>query len=225
MSIYKRGEIYWYKFMWQGKLIRESTKQGNDKVARKMESAHRTALAQGLVGIREKKPVPTLREFLEKDFIPFVKAKHSVKLATVKYYSVGAQMLSKSAAGGLRIDEVSDQHAQQFAAQRTHLSPSYVNRGLRTLRRALNLAFEWGKLERSVKIHVAAGERQRDRVLSPDEVERYLAACPQPWRDCATIMVEEGMRPGEVFALKWSHLLFDRSGGLIQIVAGKSKAA
>ena len=53
--IYKRGELYWYKFMWQGKLIRESTKQGNDKVARQMEAAHRTSLAKGEVGIREKK--------------------------------------------------------------------------------------------------------------------------------------------------------------------------
>ena len=43
MSIYKRGEVYWYKFMWQGKLVRESTKQGNDKVARQMEAAHRTS--------------------------------------------------------------------------------------------------------------------------------------------------------------------------------------
>ena len=47
MSIYKRGEVYWYKFMWNGKLVRESTKQGNDKVARQMEAAHRTSLAKG----------------------------------------------------------------------------------------------------------------------------------------------------------------------------------
>jgi hypothetical protein len=35
----KKGScgVYWYKFMWKGKLIRESTKQGNDKVARQME--------------------------------------------------------------------------------------------------------------------------------------------------------------------------------------------
>jgi hypothetical protein len=26
--IYKRGKSYWYKFMWNGKPIRESTKQG-----------------------------------------------------------------------------------------------------------------------------------------------------------------------------------------------------
>jgi len=68
--IYKRGKIYWYKFMWNGALVRESTKQGNDKVARQMESAHRTKLAKGEVGIREKKPVPTLSEFIEKRLEP-----------------------------------------------------------------------------------------------------------------------------------------------------------
>ena len=44
MAIYKRGNTYWYKFMWQGKLVRESTKQGNDKVARQMEAAGATLL-------------------------------------------------------------------------------------------------------------------------------------------------------------------------------------
>jgi len=41
MSIFKRGRIYWYKFMWDGELIRESTKQTNRNVARQMEGAHR----------------------------------------------------------------------------------------------------------------------------------------------------------------------------------------
>jgi hypothetical protein len=57
VSVYKRGDVYWYKFMWLGKLVRESTKQGNDKVARQMEAAHRTSFAKGEVGIREKKPL------------------------------------------------------------------------------------------------------------------------------------------------------------------------
>src|SRR5208282_5173309 len=73
--IYKRGKVYWYKFMWQGKLIRESTKQGNDKVARNMESAHRTSLAKGEVGIREKKPAPLLSESLSHRFEPWAKAR------------------------------------------------------------------------------------------------------------------------------------------------------
>ncbi len=36
VMIYKRGRIYWYKFVWQREAVRESTKQGNDKVARQM---------------------------------------------------------------------------------------------------------------------------------------------------------------------------------------------
>jgi integrase len=70
------------------------------------------------------------------------------------------------------------------------------------------------------------GERQRDRVLSNAEVEMYLEACDQPWRDAATIMLGTGMRPGEVFALRWECVLFNSNGdGLIQITQGKSKAA
>src|SRR5579871_4626090 len=77
VGIYKRGAIYWYKFMWHGVLVRESTRQGNNKIAVNMESAHRTALAKGEVGIREKKPAPTLKEFLKGDFQKFVETKHA----------------------------------------------------------------------------------------------------------------------------------------------------
>src|SRR5215475_13384656 len=73
----KRGScgVYWYKFMWQGRLVRESTKQGNDKIARQMESAHRTSLAKGEVGIREIKPAPILTDFIEKRVEPWAKAR------------------------------------------------------------------------------------------------------------------------------------------------------
>jgi len=67
--------VYWYKFMWKGKLIRESTHQGNDRIARNMESAHRTSLAKGELGIREKKPAPTLSDFLARRFEPWAKAR------------------------------------------------------------------------------------------------------------------------------------------------------
>ena len=74
--------------------MRESTKQGNDKVARQMEAAHRTSLAKGEVGIREKKPV--VRSGVPRnDFIPYVEAKHAAKPGTLEYYSDGANMVLK----------------------------------------------------------------------------------------------------------------------------------
>ena len=146
----KRGScgVYWYKFMWQGKLVRESTKQGNDKVARQMESAHRTALAKGEVGLRDKKPAPTLKHFLKNDFLPYIETRHASKPNTLRYYTDGSAMLTSCELADLRLDELTDQHAQQFARQHSKLSPSGINRGLRTLRRALTLGSS-GRLWRS----------------------------------------------------------------------------
>ena len=58
-----------------GRLVRESTKQGNDKVARQMKSAHRTSLAKGEVGIREQQVIPTLKEFCSDRVEPWAKAR------------------------------------------------------------------------------------------------------------------------------------------------------
>lgn len=225
MTIYKRGSIYWYKFTFNGEAVRESTRQKNQHTARQMEAAHRASLAKGEVGIREKKRVPTLADFMTRDFVPYVETKHAEKPGTVAYYTDGKKMLCATELGAVRLDEVSDQHAQRFAAHKSKLSASRINCGLRTLRRALNLAYEWGTLEKPAKITLAKGERQRDRVLTDAEVSAYLAACPQPWRDAATIIRGTGMRPGEVFALRWERVLLNGHGGLLQVAEGKSKAA
>ena len=83
-------------------------------------------------------------------------------------------------------------------------------------------------IDKPVKVELAKGELQRDRVLSAGELFAYLSNCQQPWRDCAGILADEGMRPGEVFALQWQHVLLSEDGseaGMIQVVDGKSKAA
>jgi len=225
VAIYKRGSIYWYKFTFNGEAIRESTRQKNQHTARQMEATHRTSLAKGEVGIREKKRVPSLAEFLEKDFVPYVNVRHAAKPGTVEYYTDGKKMLCNTALGSLRLDEVNDQHAQRFVAQKSKLSASRVNCGLRTLRRSLNLAYQWGALEKPAKVTLAKGERQRDRVLTDEEIAAYLAACPRPWRDVATIILGTGMRPGEVFTLRWERVLLNGGRGLLQVSEGKSKAA
>ena len=101
--IYKRGKVYWYKFVFNGQLVRESTKQGNDKVARQIESAHRTSLAKGEVGIREKKVAPTLKEFMEKQFEPWVKGrlpKGHARESGTSVASEGYQITRPSSAHG-----------------------------------------------------------------------------------------------------------------------------
>ena len=88
MSIYKRGGVYWYNFWWGEKHIQESTKQGNPRVARQIEAAHRTRLAKGEVGIEEPKPVPAFEEFA-RDFRETMRKLHEAKPKTIKYYENG----------------------------------------------------------------------------------------------------------------------------------------
>src|SRR5215469_10441690 len=181
--IYKRGEVYWYKFMWQGKLIRESTKQGNDKVARQMEAAHRTSLAKGEVGIREKKPAPTVIEFCEKRFEPWVKTTTAPK-TWLDFYRVGVRAIKAyRPIAGLRLDEVTSETIAEFAAHRREqkggLEVSTVNSSLRVLRRLLRQAAEWGLVSAVPNIKMLPGEHHRERVLSPEEEARYLAVASE----------------------------------------------
>ena len=225
MAIFKRGRIYWYYFVFNGKHVQESTKQGNPRVARQMEAAHRTALAKGEVGFREQKAT-LLRDFLKLDFLPFVETQFKeAKPNTLRYYQYGAQTLRESVLAGLNLSELTDQHAGLYAAKKAALSPSTINCGLRTLRRALSLAYEWGKLDRMPKITLAKGEKQRERVLTDAEVSIYLEACAQPWKDAATVMLGTGLRPSEVLSLRWERIHLNGTGGLLQIAEGKSRAA
>jgi integrase len=225
--IYKpKGRRYYkVKFQWNGQLIHRCTRATNEKTARNIEAKIRSELASGNWGILTPKVVPALSDFLKKDFLPFTKTKFESKPKTTEYYSFGVKRLLSSDLGRLKLDEITDQHAAQFAAKNSTLSPSTINCGLRTLRRALNLAYQWGKLDRAPRITLAKGERQRDRVLNREEAIAYLDVCPQPWRDLATIMLGTGMRPGELYELRWENVILKDDGGLIRIVAGKSRAA
>jgi hypothetical protein len=107
--VYKqaRSKKWWYKFNWNGEQIRESTKQTNKRVAEQMEAAHRTALAKGEVGIRNKKPVPTLADFAKRDFLPFVESTSGAKFKTVEYYRNGVKnLLGCPALATLRLDAI-----------------------------------------------------------------------------------------------------------------------
>lgn len=203
--IYKLSgrKYYRVKFQFKGETIHKCTRATDAKTARSIEATLRSELAKGNWGILERKPAPTLREFLTKDFLPFTRTRFAGKAKTCEYYEYGADRLSKSDVSSLRITEITGKHATQFAARNASLAASTINCGLRTLRRALNLAYEWGKLDKPVRVPLAKGERQRNRILTDVEIKLYLENCRQPWKDAATLILGTGMRPGEVYGLRW----------------------
>jgi integrase len=180
VAIYKRGKIWWYKFNWSGETIRESTKQANKRTAEQMEAAHKTSLAKGELGVREKKPVPSLEKFLKNDSLPFVRTTKAAKPNTVRFYqnSIGnVQAYSKLA--GLPLDQITTEHIAAFVAHRqgAKVQVSTINRDLATLRRAFHLAAEWGKVSTILpRVRLLSGENHRERVLTREEERKYLEA-------------------------------------------------
>jgi integrase len=229
--IYKRGKVYWYKFMWQGRLIRESTKQGNDKVARNIESAHRTSLAKGEVGLRDKKPSVTLAQFIDNRFEPWAKA--TFEKASPKtwfdWYRVGLRAIKgyKPLADS-KLDEITNEMLADFAAHRQikGLQVSTINSSLRVVRRVLRLAVEWGASESSPKVKLLPGERHRERVITPQEEAKYLSAAPEPVASIAAVLCDTGLRPEECFRLQWEAITWTNGRhGTLLVTHGKTAAA
>jgi len=237
MAVYKqpKSKYWWYKFTWNGEPIRESTKQTNKRVAETMEAAHRTALAKGEVGIRDKKPVPTLKDFAEHDFLPFVRSTFTAKEKTQKYYEYGVKsLLAFEKLAAARLDSITTETVGAFVALRNGagVQISSINRELQALRRMFHLAQEWGRVEKALPtVRMVPGENHRERVLTAEEEALYFAGAKSEamnqhmdaslLSDVASILLDCGLRPEECFRLRPESV----RDGRIEIQYGKTDNA
>jgi len=235
MAVYKRGKIWWYKFNWNGDSVRESTKQTNKRVAEQMEAAHKTSLAKGEVGIRDRKLAPTLREFAEHDFLPFVRSTFAAKQKTLKYYEYGVKsLLAFGKLADARLDTITGETIGGFVATRRErgLEVSSINRELQALRRMFHLAQEWGRVEKALPtVKMVPGENHRERVLTSEEESLYFRAADTKameqhadarlLADVARILLDCGLRPEECFRLRPENV----TEGKLEIHFGKTDNA
>src|SRR5215471_20559002 len=227
--------------MWRGELIRESTHQTNDKIARNQESAHRTRLSNGEVGIREKKQVPTLVDFCDKRFKPWAEATTSKK-TWQDFYRVGLMAIKDyPALANSPLDAITSEKISDFAryrqakrlkassektAQPKGLQIASVNASLRILRRVLRLAAEWGEIASVPRVKLLPGENHREHVVTAEEEARYLAAAGKLLTEVATVLVDSGLRPEECNRLSWDSITWENGRyGTLLVTRGKTKAA
>src|SRR5438105_2048513 len=119
MCVYKRGSVWWYRFTWRGEAIRESTKQTNKRVAEQIEAAHKTSLAKGEVGIRDRVPAATIRQFAKADFLPFCRSTFAAKPKTLWYYERGAaRLLEYPTVADESLDAITSEKVAGYARRR-----------------------------------------------------------------------------------------------------------
>lgn len=215
----------------------ESTHQGNQNTARQIEAAHRASLAKGEVGIREQVVSPSVREFSTR-FTQAIEVECADKPATVSFYKeklrrlLQYEPLASCPLDGVdetMVDTYKHQRARQVSRYGRPVTPASVNRELATLRRMLRMAHEWKLLGRVPKIRLLRGEKNRDYVLRHDLEATYLAACPQPLRNVALLILDTGLRVGEAVQLLRTDVHIKPTGsakfGYLRIRSGKSQNA
>lgn len=226
----KEYPAYWYRFKWAGRLIRVNTKQPNKQAAAQLEAQHRTQLAKGEAGIRDRSTIPTLKEY-EARFMGHIETRCKDKPRTVDFYRQKmAGMVAFVPLGSAKLDRIDESLIEKYIQARSkEVMPATVNRHLATLRRALRLAQEWKLIDRVPRFKMLPGERSREFVLGSDDEAAYLEAAPQPLRDAAFLILDTGLRVGEAVGLQWSDVHLDPVGGArfgyLQVRKGKSKNA
>jgi integrase len=234
MALYKRSnsKYWWMKFTFGGELVQQSTKVANKRDAGTIESAYRTQLALGKIGIKPKTKAPTFKQAVA-DFLKMSKLEHAQKPNSFARIEHSCETLKKFF-GETKVDRIEPKDVEKFiqwrAGQTSRKTKDLITRDtinnelivLKTIFKRLVSSDVLGKSPaRDVK-QLAANERNF-HVITPDEEKVYLLACSQPLEDVATLMLETGMRPAEVYKLKRQNVNLQK--GFVQIENGKTKAS
>jgi integrase len=132
--------------------------------------------------------------------------------------------------GGKWLDQITPEAVELFRLARLHeerknasdgstVAPATVNRALETLR----LIFNYLELKSPTRKEMFFDEEGQTRVVSVQEELAYFRETSQPLRDIATVILQTGMRPDEVFRMEVRNLDFGRR--TIFNPSGKTKAA
>jgi integrase len=216
--------IWWCRWAdGAGKIHRE--KRGARGSAIAVYRKRKLAVLEGqlLPGKVRQAKMPTLAEFAQR-FIDAISVECASKPQTVRFYAVQMAALLKFAPlAEARLCEIDEALIQAFIEHRARASSiATVNRGLATLRRALRLAQLWKVVDRVPRIRLVRGEHRREFILKREDEARYLAVCPPMLREIATLLVDTGLRVGEVLALEWRDVNLASTPGSLQVRNGKS---
>jgi integrase len=216
--IYRRGKIYWYQFQIDGRRIRGSAKTTNKHVALQREAARKLAPSNGREGSTR-----NLGKF-EDSFAEFLSGVSAhVKPRTLERYRVSGRRLAAHF-GVRKALQICSRDIEDFKRLRLQeCSNAGTNRDLAALRTFRNWCLRMGYSIGDFQVRLLREGPGNMRIVSYDEERAYMQAADQLLRDVATIIIECGLRPGEVFSMEGGHV--NLSGRYVSIPFGKTRFA
>jgi integrase len=179
------------------------------------------------------KRIPTLAAFSARFFnwLEALPADRPPKIVTRRYYRIGWRRLEHTPIARMSLDHITADDALNVQGA----SAANTNNALRTLRRMLRKAHEWQLLS-AVPVVKLVEEHGREQLIEPWMEQQLLIVTRsprltekgrksrvgwEPFRTVLLIMLDSGLRPGEIFQMRWENIHWDR--GLIFNPRGKSR--
>jgi integrase len=221
MSTFKRGNVWWYEFVFSGQRIRESTGSGSESLAVKAERNRRRELEESFNGVRPKRrPMPfppAAREWMAANRARWSNSNVSIQEFNLKHLSAYF--------GSMLLADITPQHIGKYQGtrQREGASNRTINMEVSTLRMMMKAARLWGAISQDVRM--LPERRDLGKALTPDEETRLFDACrksPQPSLYAAVVIFcNTGLRNAELRRARWSQVDFLKA----EFQVGKSKTA
>ena len=219
MSVYRRGDVWWYKFRFGGQIIRESSKSKSKTLAKDAERSRRRDLEESFNRIPKRRVALMFTAAFEE----WIKAKEAhlaprsvvIERANLNHLSpvFGKMLLCDITAGDIA--------AYQSKRLNEHASPKTVNLEIGTVRAILRKHRMWASIQPDVRM--LRTSEDIGRAISEGEEATLLDACRESRSrsllPVASLALSTAMRYSELRHLKWANLnLPGRS-----ITVGKSK--
>jgi integrase len=228
MGLYRRGKIYWFTVMQDGKRMQVSTKTRNRKLAEVIYAKVMTDMHEGRWFEHAEAKRHTFDEMMKR----YLREHSAVHKATVSYQSDKNYVKHLSRMfSGLSLFKVTPSLIAQYKAMRLEegASASTVSKEMICLSHAFNLAvreWEWCTFNPCQRVKLPRVRNQIDRWMTYEEQDRLLEACyDRPWlRDVIIFAVNTGMRQGEIINLRWKDVdLFRKTATVMKTKNGDKR--
>lgn len=215
MAVFKRGDVYWYEFIFAGKRIRESAKTTSKTVAKEAEKTHRRQLERSLAGLPSEKREDRIKSVddMVKLYLDHYGINHREKSVA---FATGRLAHVKRLLGPVLLPDLTEDTIRGYIKTRLkeEASGRTINMEVGELSRAIGKPWSvlWPKVRKL--------EERKDvgKALSPEEETKLLAVIsdqtsPNRSQTLGTfvkVALLTGMRSGEILGLTWGQIDFVR---------------
>jgi len=221
MGLYRRDQVWWMSFTYNGKQIRRSTEVTAKKLPEKIYYKVITQIAEGKwFDVRPFRD-NTFGEMMEKYLTEYSPTK-----------APKTHMRDKSLASHLnrffehyKLPEITpkDIYAYKVEREKEGAAPKTINNELVLMGHAFNLAMrEWIDSNPVGRISKEKVINEIVRWLTSDEERKLLEASPDWLKEIIVFAINTGLRQGEILALTWNRV--DFTGKTLTILEQKNKS-